>query len=139
MGQYDIFLIGGAAVVAGYFILQNPDWINSLFPPVDGGPTPEPEPEPTEDPEPNGNGDGDGNGGGNGGGGDGDYDCAKACRNCWCRSYSEKCGGSCSKCCGGSRIASKCNGEGVKSCKSSSFLTSMGYSYPYNDLRLTIA
>lgn len=146
----DIVIIGGIALVGGYFLL-NPGALEGIFP--GGGGTTEP-PVVDEDEEPpvvDGNGDGNGgNGDGNGNGGDKPYDCARACRNCWCKSYSEKCSGSCSRCCGGSRIASKCGGQGVKSCGGggggggdggviTSFQTYANYDYGSYGTRLTIA
>lgn len=124
MGKWDLPILGIGALAVGGYVLLNPDilsGITDIFKGAggDGG---------------NGGGDGGdiepvdgdsggdgGNGGGDGGssgGGDKPYDCAKACRNCWCKSYSEKCSGGCSRCCGGSRIASKCGGQGVKKCSS---------------------
>lgn len=113
MGQWDIPIIAGVGIIGGYFVWTNWDYIQGLFTPVptEDGKTPFDEEKET------------GNGNGNGGTEEtektssGDYDCKKACRNCWCKSYSENCSGSCSKCCGSSRIASKCDGQGVKSCK----------------------
>ena len=42
MGQYDIFVIGGIAVAAGYYLITNPSILQGIFPTT--------EPSPTEDP-----------------------------------------------------------------------------------------
>lgn len=107
MGQYDAVIWVGGALVVGWFIIQNP----SIFENILGGGDP---------PIENGDGGGDdtggdgGDGGGDGGSGGGSADCKKACSNCWCKTYSEKCSGSCSKCKGGNRVMSKC-GQGSDS------------------------
>jgi hypothetical protein len=120
MGQWDIPIIAGVGIIGGYFIWTNWDYIQSIFtlpPPENGnGKTPFDEEE-GQDTKPVPNGKESGNGEETEKTSSGDYDCKKACRNCWCKSYSENCSGSCSKCCGSSRIASKCGGQGVKSCK----------------------
>ena len=119
MGQYDIFVIGGIAVAAGYYLITNPSILQGIFPTT--------EPTPTEDPAGGGDGDGEISETDGDTKGDGGYDCAKACRNCWCKSYNEKCGGSgCSRCKGGNRIASKCGGQGVEPSKSTSSGSSGG-------------
>ena len=98
MGQYDIFVYGGIALVGGWYVISHPEFLSSLFPPVT---------DPGTDPDPPDDGSNEGDNSGDGG-----YDCKKACKNCWCKSYNEKCGGSCSKCKGGNRILEKC-GAGV--------------------------
>ena len=159
MGQWDIPIIGGVLLIGGYFIITNLDAIKEIFsghgdPIVDGEEPPVIGEEEDGEPIKEGLGDGNGNGNGNGNGGeDKPYDCARACRNCWCKSYSENCDGKCSRCCGGSRIASKCGGQGVKSCGGGSgdgggggggdgFSAARAQEYPiypYQAMRLTIA
>ena len=99
MGQYDIFVIGGLALAAGYFLIVNPTYLQNLFPPASGTPTDGT----TDGTDDTGNGDGKSGGGGS-------STCKNYCNNCACKSYNEKCSGSCSNCKGGNRIPSKCGG-----------------------------
>lgn len=99
MGQYDAFIWVGGALVAGWFIIQNPDIFSNIFPPAGGS-------DPPVIDDDTGGGDDEEEEGESGS--SGSADCKKACSNCWCKTYSEQCGGSCSKCKGGNRVPEKC-------------------------------
>ena len=106
MGQYDAFIWVGGALVAGYFIITNPDIFSNIFPPAGGSSDPPIDDDGGSDEEEE-----------EGESSDGTTDCKKACANCWCKTYSEKCSGSCSRCNGGNRVMSKCGGSSEASQK----------------------
>jgi len=110
MGTLDTLLIVGTLGIGAWYVITHKD---ELFPPK------EPDDTTTDTGGDFGEGEDEGvsDGEGGNGGGDKDYDCAKACRNCWCKSYNEKCSGNCSRCKGGNRVASKCGLDGSSSSK----------------------
>lgn len=99
MGNYDIPILVGGAVVIGYFVLQNPDFLQGIFPQGD------PNPDSTT-------GDGTDTGTTDSSTSASPSICGQLCRDKMCTTYKSKCKTGCVNCCGSGGNSPKCSGGG---------------------------